>query len=347
MDPMGGPMSSPTTRGSGRQENEEAPATVRELPPGLPPGLPRIGELVAGRYRVDRLVGSGGMAHVLAARHIELGHAVAMKVLDPSLESDADAKERFAREARAMAALSSKHTVRVHDVGALATGLPFMVMELLEGKDLSQLLAARGPLPFDEACSYIAQACEAVEEAHDAGLDPSRPQAAESLSRERSRRPAHHPRARLRDCAHRRGAHRQAPDDHPDGRFRRDTLVHGTRSKSGGSRSVDERTDIWALGACLYRLVGGKHPFVAVPRGGARRGDPRRPADADHAASLRRPGGARERDPPLPPQGSGGALPDRALAPERPRGGPRDHGRRALHGDDGAVAANQRACAWA
>ncbi|MBN9163477.1 MAG: hypothetical protein BGO98_27485 [Myxococcales bacterium 68-20] len=257
---MGSPTSIPTTRRSGRLENEEAPATVREPPAGLP----RIDELVAGRYRVERLVGSGGMAHVLAARHIELGHAVAMKVLDPSLESDVDAKERFAREARAMAALSSKHTVRVHDVGALATGLPFMVMELLEGKDLSQLLAERGPLPFDEACSYIDQACEAVEEAHDAGLihRDLKPQNL-FLATVHGGPPI----LRVLDFGIARAVGGRIGKLQTITRMGDlvGTLSYMAPEQIKSSRSVDERTDIWALGACLYRLVAGKHPFVASP----------------------------------------------------------------------------------
>ena len=257
---MGRPTSIPTTRRSGRLENEEAPATVREPPAGLP----RIDELVAGRYRVERLVGSGGMAHVLAARHVELGHAVAMKVLDPSLEPDVGAKERFAREARAMAALSSKHTVRVHDVGALATGLPFMVMELLEGKDLSQLLAERGPLPFDEACSYIDQACEAVEEAHDAGLihRDLKPQNL-FLATVHGGPPI----LRVLDFGIARAVGGRMGKLQTITRMGDlvGTLSYMAPEQIKSSRSVDERTDIWALGACLYRLVAGKHPFVASP----------------------------------------------------------------------------------
>lgn len=126
-----------------------------------PKGTAVIGQTVAGRYQIESLVGSGGMAHVLSARHVELGHRVAIKVLDPAMGNNPEAKERFAREARAMANLSSKHTVRVHDVGTLPNGLPFMVMDLLVGKDLAQLLNERGPLPFEDACSFIDQACEA------------------------------------------------------------------------------------------------------------------------------------------------------------------------------------------
>jgi eukaryotic-like serine/threonine-protein kinase len=226
--------------------------------------LPRIGDVVAERYRLERLIGTGGMAHVLAARHVELGHGVAIKILDPSLVEDRDAKERFSREARAMAQLTSKHTVRVHDVGTLRTGLPFMVMDLLEGKDLSQLVAERGPLPFDEACAYIEQACDALAEAHEAGLvhRDLKPQNL-FLANVHDGPPI----VRVLDFGIARAVGGRM------GRFETitgvgdlvGTLSYMAPEQIKSAHSVDERTDVWALGACLYRLVTGKRPFEATP----------------------------------------------------------------------------------
>src|SRR5688572_23686150 len=105
-----------------------APDTLRQPTAGLP----GIGESVGERYIVERLLGSGGMGHVLLAVQEDIGRRVAIKILDPSLLSNAQALERFAREARAMAVLRSPHTVRVHDVGTLESGLPYFVMEYLE-----------------------------------------------------------------------------------------------------------------------------------------------------------------------------------------------------------------------
>ncbi|MBX3260752.1 MAG: serine/threonine protein kinase, partial [Labilithrix sp.] len=256
---MSDPASMPPTRKSGRGSRDAASTETTRDPP---PGLPRIGEIVAGRYRIERVVGAGGMAHVLAARHVELGHGVALKVLDPSFEADAGAKARFAREARAMAALSSRHTVRVHDVGALATGLPFLVMELLEGSDLAEVLAERGPLPFDEACAYVEQACEAVDEAHEVGLihRDLKPQNL-FLARVHDGPPI----VRVLDFGIARAV------GGPMGKLQTLTRVGdvvGTLSYMApeqikSSRSVDRRADVWALGACLYRLVCGRRPFVA------------------------------------------------------------------------------------
>lgn len=253
----------PTRRSVGGETIENAPETIRE--PQM--GLPGIGQVVAGRYRIERLVGSGGMAHVLAARHVQLGHLVAIKVVDPSLVDDDDVKERFAREARAMAALSSDHVVRVHDVGALPSGLPFMVMDLLEGKDLSHVLAERGRLPFDEACSYIDQACEAVDEAHRAGLvhRDLKPQNL-FLTIENGRSMV-----RVLDFGIARVV--------GGGRMGKlatltrvgdviGTLTYMAPEQIRDSHSVEPRTDIWALGACLYRLITGKPPFTATSDAG-------------------------------------------------------------------------------
>src|SRR5580658_3510350 len=101
-----------------------------------PEGLPRVGELVAGRYEVDGVVGRGGMAVILGARHIELGQRVAIKVLRLDTPRRAEVYARFLREARACAQLRGEHVVRVFDVGHLENGQPFMVMEHLTGGDL-------------------------------------------------------------------------------------------------------------------------------------------------------------------------------------------------------------------
>lgn len=229
------------------------------------PGLPADGEIVAGKYRVERAIGSGGMGHVLAVRHVALDRLFAMKLLDPRLVDDADARARFAREARAMSALTSRHTVRVHDVAELPTGLPFLVMDHLEGEDFSRVLARRGPLPIDEAIEWIDQACEAVEEAHAAGLvhrdlKPknlflARDPIGESV--------------RVLDFGIARalgGRVGKAATITRHGDFV-GTLSYMAPEQIRSARSVDHRTDIWALGACLYRFLTNARPFVAENEG--------------------------------------------------------------------------------
>jgi serine/threonine-protein kinase len=209
------------------------------------------------RYRVERMVGTGGMAHVLAARHVELGTEVAIKVLDPTLIDDVDATERFAREARAMASLSSKHTVRVYDVGHLASGLPFMVMELLAGEDLGQVLKKRGPLPIEEACEYLEQTCEAVAEAHAAGIihRDLKPQNL-FLTRVKDK-----PMIRVLDFGIARSTGAMKLETITRMGDMIGTLHYMSPEQVRSSKEVDPRSDVWSLGACFYKLVTGQPPF--------------------------------------------------------------------------------------
>jgi len=130
----------------------------------------REGDLLAGKYRIDRVLGQGGMGLVLAAFHLELEQPVAVKVLHPELAERGDAAAPFRREARAAAKIKSEHVVRVLDVGTLDGGGAYMVMEYLEGNDLSEEMQRRGQLPVYETLDFMLQACEAVSEAHIAGI---------------------------------------------------------------------------------------------------------------------------------------------------------------------------------
>src|SRR6266852_3805455 len=95
------------------------------------------GETIAGKYRVGPILGQGGMGVVVAATHLQLDERVALKFLLPDALSNPEAVERFAREARAAVKIKSEHVARVSDVGTLEHGAPYMVMEYLEGGDLS------------------------------------------------------------------------------------------------------------------------------------------------------------------------------------------------------------------
>src|SRR5450432_4902195 len=113
------------------------------------------GEIIAGKYEVQKLIGSGGMGYVVSALHVELGERVALKFLRPEALAIPELVERFARAARAAAKIRSEHVARVFDVGALPDGVPFIVMEHLAGQDLAELLQARGPLPIKVAIEYV------------------------------------------------------------------------------------------------------------------------------------------------------------------------------------------------
>lgn len=133
--------------------------------PALAPG-----QIVAGRYRVDRVLGEGGMGMVVAAVHIQLKTRVALKVLKREAAMYSDAAARFLREARAAANLKSEHIASVTDFGTLEDGSPFLVMEYLEGQDLSDVLEQRASLPVSTAIDYVLEACEALAKAHVLGI---------------------------------------------------------------------------------------------------------------------------------------------------------------------------------
>src|SRR5579859_6334760 len=131
---------------------------------------PRPGDVLAGKYKVESTLGSGGMGMVVLVEHIELGQRMAIKLMTPGVNHDPQAIARFLREARAAAGIHSEHVVRIFDVGTLDAGSPYMVMELLRGEDLAQLLSSVDRLPIHEAVDYVLQACHAIAEAHAMGI---------------------------------------------------------------------------------------------------------------------------------------------------------------------------------
>ena len=136
----------------------------------LPPEESFEGQVVGGKYRVDRLVGSGGMGTVWLGQHIGLGNSVAIKFIRPQFAARDDARRRFEIEARAAASVDSKHAVKVYDYGVTDAGLPYIVMEYLEGESLSEALIRRGPFPDAEAAKVIRQAARALTKAHAANI---------------------------------------------------------------------------------------------------------------------------------------------------------------------------------
>src|SRR5262245_27486051 len=130
-------------------------------------GVPgaRAGDILNGKYRVEKVLGAGGMGVVVAATHLQLDEKVAIKFLLPDAAKSADVVSRFQREARAAVKIKSEHVARVSDVGQLdGNGAPFMVMEFLQGKDLADTLEHHGALQVTAAVEYVLQACEALAE---------------------------------------------------------------------------------------------------------------------------------------------------------------------------------------
>lgn len=230
----------------------------------------RSGEVIAGKFLVEQVLGEGGMGYVVAARHLQLGQMVALKFIRDEICTP-EYKSRFMREARHTVRLKSKHVARVLDVGALESGSPYMVMEHLEGIDLSNLLQQRGAFPIAEACDFIIQACEAIAEAHGYGIVHRDLKPANLFL---TRGPSGEPVIKVLDF----GVSKLLEMDqatapggrpgavHPDTVLTKATDLLGSPSYMApeqivSARDADARSDVWSLGVILFRLVSGKAPF--------------------------------------------------------------------------------------
>src|SRR5215468_11058277 len=129
---------------------------MREMPWDLDASV-HAGDVLAGKYRVERVLGIGGMGVVVAASHIQLGQTVALKFIHRDALTRPEAVHRFEREMRTAARLKSEHAMRIFDVGWLETGSPYIVMEYLEGQDLARLLLEHGRIEVATACDFIIQ----------------------------------------------------------------------------------------------------------------------------------------------------------------------------------------------
>jgi serine/threonine-protein kinase len=220
-----------------------------------------VGDVLAGKFRVDEIIGMGGMGVVIGAHHLQLDERVAIKFLLPEALTNGEAVARFAREARAAVKIKNEHVARVSDVGQLENGAPYMVMEYLEGVDLAKLIKQRGQLPVAEAVDYVLQACEALAEAHGLGiihrdLKPS------NLFIIRRRDGSFC--VKLLDFGISKVVGRVGSG--ADMGMTRTTAVMGSPlymspEQMESSRKVDARTDIWAVGVILYELLSGRRPF--------------------------------------------------------------------------------------
>jgi serine/threonine-protein kinase len=219
----------------------------------------KVGDLLASKYRVARVVGEGGMGVVVEAYHELLDQRVAVKLLYADV-ADREAKERLLLEARSAAKLQSDHVARVVDVDVGPDGLPFIVMELLEGSDLSQIADARGALPRWLVVDYMLQALEGLAHAHGRGivhrdLKPSNLYLAN--------RPDGTQIIKILDFGISKS---QGPVDRRAKQLTGGMTVLGSPPYMSPEqvrtpKSVDHRTDIWSLGISMYELLTNAMPF--------------------------------------------------------------------------------------
>jgi len=216
--------------------------------------------VIAGKYQIAKVLGEGGMGVVYEATHLRLRQRVAVKMLLPDMLSHEVIVTRFEREARAAGQLRSRHVARVMDVDVTADGLPYMVMEYLEGHDLEAELQRRTSFPWEEAVDYVLQACAAMSEAHQVGivhrdLKPSNL----FLANDGEARVV-----KVLDF----GISKVQSEG--DAKLTSEESVMGTAmymspEQVRSTGTVDRRSDIWSLGVILYELLAGRPPWIGTP----------------------------------------------------------------------------------
>ena len=234
-------------------ESSESPRDPRLATLPVQPG-----DMLAGKYRVDRVLGVGGMGVVVAATNVMLDQVVALKFMLPQATANKDAVARFVREARAAVKLRSEHVGRVLDVGTLENNAPFIVMEYLDGTDLSSLLARRGVLSIPEAAGYVLQAIDAIAEAHSIGVIHRDLKPANLFV---ARRNDGSPLVKVLDFGISKA--KLSVENLTSTSALMGSPGYMSPEQMKASRDVDPRTDIWSLGVILYELVSGRLPFVA------------------------------------------------------------------------------------
>jgi serine/threonine-protein kinase len=218
------------------------------------------GDVIAGKYRVERVLGVGGMGVVVAARHVELGELFALKFLLPGIRDRDAVAKRFAREARTGIRVKNEHVARVFDVGTLPDGAPYMVMEHLSGEDLASVIERRGVLPVAEAVDLLLQACEALCEAHQLGIV------------HRDLKPANLfitagsdglPFVKVLDFGISKVVTGSEDVSVTVSASILGTPLYMSPEQLTASKDIDHRSDIWSLGVILYEVLTGATPFAS------------------------------------------------------------------------------------
>jgi serine/threonine-protein kinase len=232
--------------------------------PAISATLPVPGERVAGKYRIERIVGRGGMGVVYAAHHIVLDQRVALKILAPEVASQNTAVTRFLTEARLAARLKSERLCQVIDAGVTENGLPYIAMELLEGCDLARLLyERRGPLPVGEAVEYVVQALDAVAEAHARGVVHRDLKPSNLFLTQHTGAP---PVIKVLDFGISKvdeafGTGGSLPTNVTASRAIIGSPTYMSPEQIQNVKKTDHRADIWSVGIILYELMSNTLPF--------------------------------------------------------------------------------------
>ena len=215
-----------------------------------------VGQVIAGKFRIDRVLAEGGMGLVVAATHLHLDQPVALKLPRGEIIANADALARFTREAKAAAQLKSEYVARVLDAGVAEDGSPYMVMEYLEGHSLAQLLELHGRLEIESAAEYAIQVCEGLAEAHGRGIIHRDVKPDNLFLVERA--PGWQI-VKLLDFGISKISFAEK------GNLKTSIIMgspcYMSPEQLRSTATVDLRTDLWSLGATLYELLAGVGPF--------------------------------------------------------------------------------------
>ncbi len=220
------------------------------------------GQRVAEHYEVGPIIGAGAMGIVYKARHVELGQLVALKVIRPDIVQNSSLWRRFSREARALAALHNKHVVRVHDAGKLESGLRYLIMELLVGRSLRTELQSGTALTQGQVVDYATQVCSALADAHRANIihrdiRPENIFLAKYAATEPTIKLLDFGMALILDDAAQRtmtGRTGASPE-------------YLSPEQLRDPRSVDARSDLWAVGMLMFELLAGRTPLHGLNTG--------------------------------------------------------------------------------
>lgn len=256
-------LSSKLARSSARLQRVGSDGLASDAAESEPKDDPfHIGRTLAGRYRIEQLLGEGSMGAVVLAQHLGLDERVAVKLMRPELRRDPLAISRFAREAKALACLKSNHIPRLFDVGrSLGIG-PYIVMEYLAGRDLGELLRAEGTLAVPRAVTYVLEACEALAVAHAAGITHQDLKPENLFLAQQGEVEC----VKLLDFGISKGSleGRIFGEDltrHSAAGGLMGTPLYMSPERVRNDTDIDHRSDIWSVGVVLHELVTGRTPF--------------------------------------------------------------------------------------
>jgi serine/threonine protein kinase len=215
------------------------------------------GTILLGKYRIDELIGSGGMGNVVRASHLYLHQSFAIKILLPQLAESDSTKQRFLREAQSAVKLKGEHCARVMDVGVTPEGAPFMVMEFLDGNDLNQILRHHGPQVPPIVVDLMLQACEGIAEAHALGIVHRDIKPSNFFI---TRRPDGSMLLKILDFGISKATLALEELTATQTVIGTPSYMAPEQMKSG--RAADSRSDIWSIGVVMYQLLTGRTPFM-------------------------------------------------------------------------------------